>query len=160
MLVRAGKTTASVMFVIACSGVFAWMLTREQVPTRIAEGLLGGVGDGVLLLLLMIALFVVLGLFMESLAAMALTSGVVMAVGTAAGIEPLHLSLIAVLALSLGVITPPVGVVLFVTSKIAKTSIERTSVSVLPYVLVYIIGMILLALLPDVALFLPRLLLD
>jgi C4-dicarboxylate transporter DctM subunit len=97
---------------------------------------------------------------MESLAAMALTSGVVMAVGTAAGIEPLHLSLIAVLALSLGVITPPVGVVLFVTSKIAKTSIERTSVSVLPYVLVYIIGMILLALLPDVALFLPRLLLD
>ena len=49
---------------------------------------------------------------------------------------------------------------LFVTSKIAKTSIERTSVSVLPYVLVYIIGMILLALLPDVALFLPRLLLD
>ncbi len=159
MLVRAGKTTASVMFVIACSSVFAWMLTREQAPTRIAEGLLSGVGDGALLLLLMILLFVLLGLFMESLAAMALTAGVVMAVGTSAGIDPLHLSLIAVLALSLGVITPPVGVVLFVTSKIAKTSIERTSIAVLPYVLVYIIGMTLLALLPDVALFLPRLLL-
>jgi C4-dicarboxylate transporter DctM subunit len=101
---------------------------------------------------------VLLGTFMETLSALAITAPVLMGIGAGAGIDPLLLGLLAVLSLSIGMITPPVGVVLFVTTRIAGTTIEKTSVALLPFLAVLIGGTLLLALFPELGLWLPNLL--
>lgn len=157
VLVATAKTTGVVMLVVAAAGVLGWVLARERVPAAAADFALGAFDNPTAILLMLIVMLVLLGTFMETLSALAITAPIIVGIGAGAGIDPLLLGLVTVLSLSIGMITPPVGVVLFVTTKIAGARIEATSRALIPFLGVLIIGTAVIALFPDLVMWLPRL---
>lgn len=157
VLVATAKTTGVVMLVVAAAGILGWALARERIPGAVADFALGAVSNPTAILLMLILMLLVLGTFMETLSALAITAPIIVSIGSGAGIDPLLLGLVTVLSLSIGMITPPVGVVLFVTTKIAETRIELASKALLPFLGVLVLGTALIAVFPDLVMWLPAL---
>jgi C4-dicarboxylate transporter DctM subunit len=158
VLLRTAVTTGVILTVIATASVLGYIMTYERIPSSAADAMLGNFQSDWAIMLVLVALLVVFGSFMETNAAIAIIAPIVVGITAGSNLDPLFVGVIVVLALSIGVATPPVGVCLFVTAKLARTTIEKTSVAVLPFVAVLILVVVALALLPDVVLFLPRLL--
>lgn len=150
-------TTGVVMLVVATAALFTWIMAFEKIPSRLAEALVAGLAEQWQVMLVIVLFLVVVGMFVEAISAVALVAPVFLPIAAAMGIDPLFMGVIICSALALGVCTPPVGVVLFVTSKIAGASIERTSARIVPLVAVLILVVCVIALLPGVVLFLPNL---
>lgn len=157
VLVATAKTTGIVLLVVATAAILGWVLSMERVPSTVATAALGTFESQTAILVMLILFLLVIGTFMETLSALAITAPVIVGIGVGAGIDPLLLGVLTVLSLSIGMITPPVGVVLFVTTKIAGTKIEKTTVAILPFLGVLVVGTLLLALVPQLALWLPSL---
>ncbi|GAA1142673.1 TRAP transporter large permease [Nesterenkonia lutea] len=155
---RTAVTTGVILAVIATASVFGYILTYERIPAMAADALLANLSSGWAIMLVLVLLLIVIGSFMETNAAIAIIAPVIVGVTAGSGLDPLFVGVIVVLSLSIGVATPPVGVCLFVTSKLAGTTIEKTSVAVLPFVGVVVLLTLLLALFPQLVLFLPNLL--
>lgn len=158
VLLRTAMTTGVILTVIATASILGYIMTYERIPSSIASAVLAGLDQQWIVMLTMVVILVILGSFMETNAAIAIIAPVAVGIASGAGIDPLFMGLIVVTALALGVATPPVGVCMFVTAKIARTTIEKVSVAALPLVGVLILVTALMALLPDVVLWLPRLL--
>lgn len=157
VLLKTAVTTGVVMLVMTVASVFSWIMAFEGIPAAVASQLSGSVGQPWLLMLGIVALLIVVGTFIDTISALTVLTPVLVPVATQAGIDPLFLGVIVSTALTLGVCTPPVGVVLFVTSSIANTSVEDTSRAGLPFIAVLIGWTFVLALLPQVILWLPHL---
>lgn len=158
ILLNTAVTTGVVMFVMSTASVFGWILAFESIPTMVAEGVLGHISSPAVLMTAIVLLLIVIGTFMDTISALIILTPVLVPLATAASIDPMLLGLIVVIALTIGVCTPPVGVVLFVTASIARTSIEATSWAILPFVAVMVLITLLLALIPaELVLWLPRL---
>lgn len=157
VLVATAKTTGVVMLVVAAAGILGWVLARERVPAAVADFALGAFDNPTAILLMLIVMLLILGTFMETLSALAITAPIIVGIGAGAGIDPLLLGLVTVLSLSIGMITPPVGVVLFVTTKIAEARIEATSRALIPFLAVLVVGTALVAIFPDLVMWLPKL---
>lgn len=155
---RTAITTGVILSVIATASILGYIMTYERIPSMAADAMLKNLNSDWLIMLVLVLILVVFGSFMETNAAIAIIAPIIMGITAGSNLDPLFVGVIVVMALSLGVATPPVGVCLFVTAKLAGTSIERVSVAVLPFVGVLIAVTVLLALLPEVVLFLPRLL--
>ena len=157
---RTAITTGVILSVIATASILGYILTYQRIPSMAADAMLQNLQSDwmIMLVLVLVLILIIVGSFMETNAAIAIITPIVMGITAGSGLDPLFVGVIVVLALSLGVATPPVGVSLFVTAKLAGTSIERVSIAVLPFVAVLILVTVVLALLPDVVLFLPRLL--
>src|SRR5690606_33704170 len=145
-------TTGVILTVIATASILGYIMTYERIPSSIASAVLAGLDQQWIVMLTMVVILVILGSFMETNAAIAIIAPVAVGIASGAGIDPLFMRLIVVTALALGVATPPVGVCMFVTAKIARTTIEKVSVAALPLVGVLILVTALMALLPDVVL--------
>lgn len=154
---RTAITTGVILSVIATAAVLGYILTYERIPSKVASALLGSLDSQWSIMIVLSLLLFVIGSFMETNAAIAIIAPVILGITSASDLDPIFVGLIVVMALALGVATPPVGVCLFVTAKIAKTTIEKTSIAVLPFVAVLALITLVLALLPQVVLFLPRL---
>jgi C4-dicarboxylate transporter DctM subunit len=159
MLVRAAITTTIVMSIIAAAGVFGWLLASEQMPTIVA-GWMNGVTDSPALKMLLIQLFLlVLGCFVEGLAAAIILIPVLHPLALQMGLDPVHFAVVVCINIIVGGVTPPVGVLLYVSSSIAQTTLEDASRYVLPF-LVVLVGVIMAtAYIPSLVTFLPRLVL-
>lgn len=157
VLVNSAVTTGVVMLVMTIAAVFSWIMAYEMIPTTIAQSLLATLQEPWLLMMVLVVLMFIVGTFIDTLSAITILTPVLVPIGAAAGIDPLFMGLIITVALSFGVLTPPVGTVLFVTSAIAGTTIEDTSKAILPFVVVLFVGTLALALMPKVVLWLPRL---
>ena len=155
---RTAVTTGVILSVIATAAVLGYIMTYERIPRTAADALLGNLESQWAIMLVIVALMVIIGSFMETNAAIAIVAPIMVGITSSSDIDPIFLGVVVVAALALGVATPPVGVCLFVTAKLARTSIEKVSVAVVPLVGVLILVVVALALLPDVVLFLPRLL--
>ena len=155
---RTAITTGVILSVIATASILGYILTYQRIPSMAADAMLQNLQSDWMIMLVLVLILIIVGSFMETNAAIAIIAPIVMGITAGSGLDPLFVGVIVVLALSLGVATPPVGVCLFVTAKLAGTSIERVSIAVLPFVAVLILVTVVLALLPDVVLFLPRLL--
>lgn len=155
---RTAVTTGVILSVIATAAVLGYIMTYERIPRTAADALLGNLESEWAIMLVLVALLIVIGSFMETNAAIAIIAPIIVGITSSSDLDPLFVGVIVVAALALGVATPPVGVCLFVTAKLARTTIEKVSVAVLPLVGVLIAVVVILALLPDVVLFLPRLL--
>lgn len=149
--------TGVVMLVMTVAAVFSWILAFEQVPTRAAEFFLSGVSSQQLLMIGVVLFLIVVGCFIDTISALIILTPVLAPMAAAAAIDPLFFGVIVSVALTLGACTPPVGVVLFVTASIAKTTVEDVSRAMVPFLVVLFGGTMALALLPDVVLWLPRL---
>ncbi|QQK78847.1 TRAP transporter large permease subunit [Salicibibacter cibi] len=150
ILVNAAKTTGVVMFLAACALVTSWVITVAQIPDELVS-IISGITENPTLLLLIIVFFLLLvGLVMDMTPAILIFTPVLLPVIETAGIDPIFFGIIMVIVLSIGLITPPVGTVLFVISGISKISLINVTKGIWPFLLVYIIIVILLILFPAV----------
>ena len=148
------QTTASIFIVVATASALGQLLMIYNVPDLIVELLSGLTGNKYILLTAIIVLLLIMGTFMDALANILILTPLLQPLVMAAGIDMTHFGIIMIVAVSIGFLTPPVGVNLFVACGISGVSIERLSVAVLPFVGVMIVGLLVLAFVPQLSLFL------
>ena len=154
------KTSASLMVLVGFANLFGYILITEQIPQTISSEILGFTTNRYVVLLLINILLIVVGTFMETIAALLILFPILLKVALAVDVDPIHFAVIAVLNLIIGLTTPPVGVCLFVASSIGKISIGAVSKAGLPFLLVSFLVLILVTLFPWFSLALPNLFMD
>ncbi|WP_273565471.1 TRAP transporter large permease [Maribacter halichondriae] len=154
------KTSASLMILVGFANLFGWILITEQIPQTISSEILGFSDNKYVVLLLINLLLIVVGTFMETIAALLILFPILLKVALAVDVDPIHFAVIAVLNLIIGLTTPPVGVCLFVASSIGKVSIGKVSRAGFPFLLVSIVVLVLVTLFPSISLFLPNLFME
>ena len=154
------KTSASLMVLIGFANLFGYLLITEQLPQIVSGQILAFSDNPYVVLLLINLLLIFVGTFMETIAALLILFPILLKVALEVGIDPIHFSVIALLNLMIGLTTPPLGVCLFVAAGIGKVSIGAVSRAGFPFLLVSLIVLALVTLIPDLSLFLPRLLMD
>ncbi|MBO9479719.1 TRAP transporter large permease [Shimia sp. R11_0] len=152
------ETTAAIMLIVGAASVFAWILTANQIATQFAKFVLSFTDSRTVVLLLIMAIVLIVGLFMETIAAISILVPVLMPVAAEFGIDPIHLGIIVILNLMLGLLTPPVGMVLFVLSRVSKVPFEQCVKATLPFLLPLVGVLLLLTFVPQLVLWLPQLL--
>ena len=156
LVLRAGGITAIVMFLIAASSAMSWILSYENIPQIISEFLLT-ISENPLIILLIINLTLILvGAFMDMTPAVLIFTPIFLPVAESIGMSPIHFGIMLVLNLSIGLCSPPVGAVLFVSCSVAKTSIEKIIRPMLPLYLAMFIALMLVTYIPEISEFLPK----
>jgi tripartite ATP-independent transporter DctM subunit len=151
------ETTASVLVIVGASSLFGWVLTTTRVTEQIAAALLSVTTDPLLILLIINLFLLVVGCFMETIAAISILVPVFMPIITQVGIDPVQFGVVMVLNLMIGLLTPPVGMVLFVLSRVAKISFDRTVAAVAPFLIPLLFVLVLISVVPWFTLALPSL---
>ena len=158
IFVQSGTTTAVLLLIIGMANIFAWVLTADQIPSRIAQAMLSITDNRYLILLLMNIFLLFIGMFLEGGAAIIILAPTLLAVAKAVGIVPLHFGFIMVLNIVVGLLTPPLGVCLFVVSGVTGLDFSTIIRSVLPFLALEIGVLLLVTYLPGLILYVPRLL--
>ncbi|EIW87834.1 TRAP transporter DctM-like subunit [Alishewanella agri BL06] len=157
ILMKAAETTAIVLALIATSSAMSWILSYEQIPQTISAAMLT-ISENPLLILLMINLILlIVGAFMDMTPAVLIFTPIFLPVAVELGMSPLHFGIMMVLNLSIGLVSPPVGSVLFVSCAIAKTRIEAIIRPMLPLYLAMFVVLMLVTYIPAISEFLPAL---
>lgn len=154
------KTSASLMVLVGFANLFGWILITEQLPQLISSEILAFSENKYVVLLLINILLILVGTFMETIAALLVLFPILLKVALAVDVDPIHFAVIALLNLMIGLTTPPLGICLFVSSSIGKVSIGKVSMAGLPFLTVSILVLILVTLFPQLSLFLPDLFMD
>jgi C4-dicarboxylate transporter, DctM subunit len=158
VLLEAGKVTVMLMFIVANALLFAHVLTTERIPQVIAETIIGwGMADWQFLIVVNILLLVG-GMFMEPTGIILIMAPILFPIAMQLGIDPVHLGIIMVVNLEIGMITPPIGLNLFVTAGITKMSIMEVVRAALPWTMVLLVFLVLITYVPAITMFLPNLL--
>lgn len=149
------ETTASVLFIVTAASLFAWLLTVSQAAQMFADFMFSLTDNWWTFLIIVNILLLVVGAFLDTIAAISILVPILMPVAARYGIDPVHLGLIVTLNLMIGLLTPPVGMVLFVLARISKLSIERTTMAIVPWMAPLFIALILITFIPAITLWLP-----
>ncbi len=149
------ETTITITLILASSALFAWILAYEGLPQRVAAFLLAITEDPTIIMVLITVLMLVVGTFMEAGAAMTILLPVILPIIDAVGISRVHLGVSTVLTLMIGLLTPPVGLVLFVLAKTRKVSVQRVIRGTLPFLIPLVIVALLVAVIPHITLLIP-----
>lgn len=159
IFVQTALDTAVVMIIIAFASGFGWLMAVSGLPRQMAA-IITGISDNPLIILLMInVLLLVVGLFMEAIAAMIILIPVLIPIVEAAGIDLVHFGLVMVFNLMLGLLTPPVGILLYICGNFANVRIEAVVREVLPFLGVGVLILVLITYFPALVLWLPKLVL-
>lgn len=153
-------TTAGIMFIVSMASIVQFILSFERIPAEVTAMIFSLTENRTLLLLLVVAFMLVLGMFLEPIAAMIISLPVLFEVAQVIDLDPVHFGMIVVLTLAIGLVTPPVGICLFISCTIAKISLERISRAVLPMIGVVLIVLLLVTFIPQLSTFLPGLILS
>nr|WP_174826849.1 TRAP transporter large permease [Ruegeria arenilitoris] len=154
--VRAAVVTSSVFLIVAMASIFAWLLTYLQIPQELAK-LITKITENRLGILFILAGFALIcGFFIDTLPALIILTPILGPIAYSAGIDPLQFGMMLVLNLTIGMITPPVGPVLFVIATVGQLKIERLSKAVLPLLLAELVVLLLVILVPSVSTFIPN----
>lgn len=152
---RAGIITSSVFLIIAMASIFAWLLTYLQIPQELAK-IVASVTDSRLGVLFILAAFaLVCGFFIDTLPALIILTPVLGPIAYGAGIDPLQFGMMLVLNLTIGMVTPPVGPVLFVIASVGQLRLDALSRAVLPLLAAELIVLLLVILVPGISTFVP-----
>jgi TRAP-type C4-dicarboxylate transport system permease large subunit len=152
------ETTATVLFIVAAASLFGWVLTTTQITEQVASAVLGLTTSPWIFLLLANGFLLFVGCFMETIAAITILVPVFMPILARLDIDPVHFGLILTLNLMIGLLTPPVGMVLYVLQKVARISFEQTVAAVLPWFIPLLVALALITYVPQLTLWLPNLL--
>jgi len=157
IFLKSAVTSAAVMLIAGTGQVFAWLMAAEMIPQK-AMGLLMTVTSNPIILMFLINVFLLfIGTFMETLASLIILTPILLPIVTQMGIDPVHFGIVMTLNLTIGLMTPPLGVCLFIASSITKLSIERLIKDIWPFLLVNISILFLITYFPKLVLFLPNL---
>ncbi|MEZ2457205.1 TRAP transporter large permease [Salinicoccus roseus] len=148
---------ATTMIIISFSVSFAFFMTLEQIPNSIATYLTNLSSNPVAILFIVILFLLVVGMFIDTISALVVLTPILLPVVTAVGVDPIHFGIILVVALAIGFVTPPLGVNLFVASSVGKVSIEKTTVAVIPFIIVMVLCLILIAFIPQLSMWMSGL---
>lgn len=151
-------TTAVLLLIIGTANAFAWLLAAEQIPNQLAGLIQSVTSNKLIILLLLNILLLFVGMFMEGGAAIIILAPTLLNVATQVGIEPLHFGMIMVLNMAVGLLTPPLGVCLFVICGVTKLDLSYVIRAVLPFIAVEIVVLLLVTYVPAVCLTIPRML--
>lgn len=149
MVIEAGLTTGTILFIAMVASVASYIFTIDGLPGRVSGWLLGLSTDPIIVMLLIGLILILIGTVMDIVAAILLTSPILMPAAIAAGVDPVHFVVFLVASLSVGLVTPPVGVCLFATSYVARLPIEKIVRAALPHYAVMIVAVVLLAVFPQ-----------
>ena len=154
---ESAKTTAMIMFIIANAMLFAHFLTIENIPQAITETLIEANVNKYMFLLMVNLLLILAGSFMEPSAIIMIMVPLLLPVAVALGIDPIHFGIVITINMELGMVSPPVGLNLFVTSGLTGMSIKDVIVAAFPWTMTILVGLLLVTYIPDIAMFLPNL---
>lgn len=155
VLVNSACTSSMIIVLMAMAAIFGNIMTIEQIPAIIAGFILGITTNKIAILLIINILLLIVGTFMEALAAIVILVPLLLPIATQLGIDPVHFGVIMVLNLAIGFVTPPVGVNLFVASGISKLKIEPIAAKALPMLALMIMVLLFVTYIPEISLFLP-----
>ena len=156
--VSAAVGSSVTLLVIAMANLFGQVLAIERIPALIANFMLGLTSNKFVFLLLLNVFLLFMGMIMDPGASVLILAPIFLPIALTLGIQPLHFAIVMLVNLNLGLITPPVGTCLYVAAPIAKISLEKLSKAVLPFVFMEIVALLIMTFVPEVILFLPRLL--
>lgn len=151
------ETTSIVLFIVAGASIFAWLLTSNRVTEQFAALILGATDNPILILLLVNVILLVVGCFMETIAAITILTPVLLPIMIKIGIDPVHFGVIMVLNLMIGLLTPPVGMVLYVLSRVSKVPFERCVAATAPFLVPLVAVLVLVTFVPSLSMWLPTL---
>ena len=151
------NTLSIVLILIACSNAFGYCLTTLHVPDLAAQAITGLTDNPVIIALLLDLIILVLGCIMDMAPIILIATPILLPIATSIGIDPIQFGIIVVLNCGIGLLTPPVGAVLFIGSAIAKRPMEKVVKATLPFYACMIIALLLLTFVPDISLALPKL---
>ena len=151
------ETTATVLFIVAAASIFGWMLTATGVTADIAKWVLDFTKEPWVFLLLANLLMLFVGCFLEPTAAITILVPILMPIVSQLGIDPVHFGLVMVLNLMIGLLHPPMGLVLFVLARVAGLSLERTTMAILPWLVPLLVSLGIITYMPKLVLWLPKL---
>lgn len=151
------ETTVIILLIVAAASIFAWILTSNRFSEQFAELLLTITDNPILILLLLNLVMLTVGLFMETVAAITILVPVLLPIAMKIGVDPVHFGVIMVLNLMIGLLTPPVGMVLFVLSRVSGVSFERCSAATMPFLVPLVMVLLLITFIPQFSMWLPTL---
>jgi len=150
-------TLSIVLILIATSSIFGFLLTRLHVPALAAEAIIGLTDNPILIALLLNLILLVLGMIMDMAPIILIATPILLPIAKAIGIDPIQFGVMMILNCGIGLLTPPVGAVLFIGSAVGKVSMERVVKATLPFYILMIVTLILVTFIPSISLFLPNL---
>lgn len=155
VLVKTATTTGSIMLIVAAAGLFGWVIAREQGPQAVTQAMLQFTDNPVIFLLLVNIALLITGMILEPVAGLLITVPVLLPAALEFGIDPLHLGIVMILNLVLGLLTPPVGLVLYVLSSVTGSSVQTVTRGTIPFLIPLLITLLLVTFIPAFSLFLP-----
>jgi C4-dicarboxylate transporter, DctM subunit len=156
VFLESSKTTVMLMFIVANALLFAHVLTTERIPQTIAEQILAVGMEPWMFLLVVNVLLLIAGNFMEPTGIILILAPILFPIGTALGIDPIHLGIIMVVNMEIGMVTPPVGLNLFVTSGVTGMNLMQVTKAALPWLSVLLIFLVMVTYIPFISLGLPN----
>lgn len=150
------ETTASVLFIVTAASIFAWLLTVSQAAQLLSDWMLSITHNKWVFLALANILILFVGCFIDTTAAITILVPILLPIVLKLGIDPIHFGLIMTLNLMIGLLHPPLGMVLFVLARVAKLSVERTTIAILPWLVPLMLALLAITYIPELTLWLPK----
>jgi len=157
ILCSAGLLSGSLLLITAGASCFSWLIASQGLPTKLAEGVLGFSQNPVVVLLLFNILLLVTGSFLDGASTVIILGALLASIAQKLGVDPVHFGVIMVVNMEIGMMTPPVGLNIFVGSGISKMPLMKVVKSVIPTVLIMLVGLLIITYVPKLSLWLPEL---
>lgn len=160
MLLESALLVSAVLVIIGASVAFGRIIALEQIPLALAQFVTEVTQNRYVVIMAAIVLLLIVGTFLETLAAIVILTPVLLPVLTQLGVDPVHFGIIMIVALAIGFVTPPLGANLFMAAQVGQISFDKVARRILPWVITMIVALLIIAFVPWLSLGLPRLLLD
>jgi tripartite ATP-independent transporter DctM subunit len=157
LVLRSAKTTAVVMLLLGTSQAMSWALSYEQIPQMASAALLGLSQNPIVILLIINVLLLGVGVFMDMTPAVLVFTPILLPAAMAIGVDPVHFGIIMIANLCIGLCTPPVGTCLFLACSVGNTTIARVVPRAIPIFIAMVVALLLITYVPEISLWLPRL---
>ncbi|GAA0433744.1 hypothetical protein GCM10008983_07900 [Lentibacillus halophilus] len=156
-IMETSSIMGSTLYMIGLSIAFAYILNLEQIPQTIANFIIGFSGSDIVVLLLINLFLIIVGAFVDTIAALVILTPILLPIATQIGMEPVQFGVVMILNLAIGYITPPLGVNLFVASAISKRPIESIAKAAIPLFLAMLLSLLIVSYVSPLTMFLPNL---
>jgi C4-dicarboxylate transporter DctM subunit len=153
-----GLLTGKILFILGTASIFSWLLTMEGIPQQVTAAIASMKPGWATMLLIINVVLLFVGTFIDTISALVIFTPLLLPLATSVGVDPIHFGIILAVNLTIGMITPPVGVVLFVTSAIAKLTIREMMRDLTPMIAVLIVALAITTYWPGLVMFIPNLL--
>ena len=150
------ETTASVLFIVSSAAIFGWLLTATKVADQLSNAILAVTDQRWVFLILVNILILIVGSFIDTLAAITILVPILMPLLLKFGVDPIHFGVVITLNLMIGLLHPPLGMVLYVLARVARMSVEATTMAILPWLVPLMLALGLITFIPEITLWLPK----